>query len=767
MNSYEKIPAEIKQLKQWVCWRGIPDDNRPGKLRKIPINARTGGQAQSNNSDTWCGFDEAVQAADGYDGIGFMFANGYFGVDIDNIPDELEDYYHGAMDNIVAEFVHTLQSYSELSISGNGMHIICKGELPTGGRRRKNVEMYQSGRYFIMTGNSFSEYTEINQCTDAIKFLHEKYIGGGVIPTVSPDSTSPVINLSDNEVLELAGKSKRGGFFNDLYDGRWDMYFPSQSEADMSFCSMLAFWCRKDATQMDRLFRSSGLMREKWDRRQSGSTYGKKTIEKAINGCNAVYEPPTEYSISIGTDKKKDEPAKKYTFDDIGNAQRFIDHFGDSVRYSYVHKQWMRYDGRKWSIDNTGVVRKMAEQTIEKMSNDIDTYTADHPDPEEIEKAFNKHVKISRSNKSQTALLKQSEHHVPILPNEIDREMFMFNAYNGIIDLKRGELLPHDRNKYMTKMSPVEFTDKADHPVWDRFLNDIFDGNTELIRYIQKTLGYTLTGSIDDQCMYFLHGDGSNGKSTFLGVVTDILGDYACTTQAETLMVKHVNNGNASSNIARLQSARLVVSAEPNQGFRLDEGLVKQLTGGELVTARYLYGNDFEYRPEYKIWVGSNHKPIIRGTDEGIWRRVRLIPFEVTIPEERRDKKLKYKLRQEYPAILAWMVEGCLMWFKEGETIPECVRSATRQYRKDMDVVRMFIEECCIVGSGEVQASQAFKAYRQWARDNGEYDGMSNTMFGREMSKQFEKYHVSAGWFYRGIHLRPSYEPYFVNFNSR
>ena len=327
--SYDKIPAELKALHQWVCWKGEQDEN--GRLKKLPINPRTGGGAMSNNPDTWTDFETAVQESSKYSGIGFMFAPPYFGVDIDHIVDDIEAYRAGETNNIVSEFVNTLESYAEYSQSGGGIHIICRGTLPENGRRRGNVEMYQSGRYFIMTGNLASEYTEILDCTEKIKPLHEKYIGGGKEPVPAPQIIAPKL-LDDRSVIDAALNSKQGTMFNALYHGQYDTYFNSQSEADMSFCNMLAFWCRCDTDQMDRIFRGSGLMRAKWDRKQAGSTYGKITIDKAIKECSKVYEPQEEYAVTIGSDV----PQKIYTCDDIGNAERLIDAYGGQIRYSYI-----------------------------------------------------------------------------------------------------------------------------------------------------------------------------------------------------------------------------------------------------------------------------------------------------------------------------------------------------------------------------------------------------------------------------------------------
>ena len=555
-----------------------------------------------------------------------MFDNGYFGVDIDDVPDEIEDYKTGGEDNLVAEFIHTLQSYAEYSQSGQGIHIICKGSLPPAGRRKRNVEMYSHGRFFIMTGNVCAEYADVTDCTQRIKPLHEKYISAGAAPTVSIVPAES-LNLSESEILELAKKSKQGKIFSDLYAGRWEEYFTSQSEADMSFCNMLAFWCRRDLDTMDALFRSSGLMREKWDRKQSGSTYGGLTLQKAVKNCQNVYEPPSQYTLSIGV--KIPERKKLYTLDDTGNAQRIHDLFGTSIRYCYTDKSWLYYDGRRWKYDDTGEPKRMVDEMLGflKSPEQMELYA----DDDDVRKEYQKHVKKSRSSASKSAALKETEHLVPIVPADMDTHKMLFNTPNGILNLQTGDLSPHDSQKFITKIGYTEYTDHTDAPVWQQFLEDISHHDLELIRFIQKAVGYSMTGSTVEQCVFFCYGNGRNGKSTFLDIIMHIMGEYAVNIQPETIMVKK-QFGGATSDIARLKGARFVTSVEPNEGMRLDEGLLKQLTGGDRVTARKLYGNEFEFSPEFKLWMGTNHKPIIRGTDLGIWRRIMLVPFYCADP---------------------------------------------------------------------------------------------------------------------------------------
>ena len=758
MDKYNIIPDEMKALPNWICWEAVPDERSHSGISKKPINPLTGGNAQSNNPSTWSDFDTAVNASKNYAGIGFMFSNSdFFGVDLDDMPNDIADFRNGGANNIVAEFVNTLQSYAEYSQSGAGIHIICKGKLPKGGRRKKHdfggFEMYEHGRFFVMTGDYCSEYVSIADCTESIKALHEKYIGGGKEPTPR-QLTAVSLNTAD-EIVRAAANAKNGNTFRSLYAGSIAGY-GSQSEADLALCNMLAFWTGCDADKMDAIFRQSGLMREKWDRKQSGSTYGALTIQKAIAGCHTVYTAPQaqpEFSVSIGSGAGAEQGQERcYSFDDMGNAKRLVDLFGDQLRYCYTEKKWYYYDSRKWCIDNIGMIEKIADKSILAMKAEAKIYLqADEQSGGDMAKAFEKHMKASRSNKAKKSMIAETMHHLPILPSQFDRYKMALNTPGGVVNLKNGTVHPHDSTHYFTKMTAVDYSNNADCPRWRQFLSEIFAGDKDLIRYIQKAVGYTLTGSTAEQCAFFLYGTGRNGKSTFIDTIRDVFGDYAANIQPETIMVRNSQSSAVNSDIARLKGARLVTSVEPNEGVRINEGLLKQLTGDDVVTARKLYAEEFEFKPEFKLWMATNHKPIIRGTDTGIWRRIHMIPFNVQIPEDKVDKNLTHKLKAELTAIFKWCIDGCLLYQAEGLNMPAAICQSVREYRREMDVVSAFIEDCCQC-EGCVQSSALYAAYAKWAENNNEYK-MSHTKFSAEVSKKFEKVSTRQGKFFNGLSL--------------
>lgn len=752
---YSKIPYELKELDRWCCFRLM---QRNGKMTKMPINPMNGEFARSNDGSTWADFDTALAASSQYDGIGFFFQEPYIGIDIDDVGGEIEDYRNDRHeDNIVSEFVDLIGSYSEVSPSGNGIHIILKGELPPQGRRKGNVEVYTSGRFFTMTGNSIGGYSQIFDDTDygKINYLHNKYIASSEPAPVLTEQMNQGNDLPEEDLIRIAENSRNGDRFRMLFRGGWEQFYTSQSEADMAFANDLAFWTSRDFSKMDNIFRQSSLYREKWDSKRADSTYGIDTLNRAIQDCTNVFSPQPrddDFQLYVLDQETKEVKSKYYSYDDTGNADRFTDMHGDTLRYSYTRKNWYFYNGKIWTTDNEGKVKTMADEVIESMKSEK-VFVPEGEDEEEMKKLLRKHIKATRNHNGKTNMIKESQHLLPIQPQQFDNNLHLFNVQNGFLDLKTGQLHPHERGQYFTKISNVEYTDKADCPMWDDFLQQIFDGNDELIEYIQRAVGYSLSGSTEEQMMFILHGNGRNGKSVFLDIVTELFGSYSTNIQPQAIMVKQQSN-NANPDIAKLAGARLVTTTEPNEGVRFDEGLIKQLTGGDKVTARFLYEDEFEFTPQFKLWMATNHKPLIRGTDDGIWRRMGIIPFSVQIPENKVDKKLTHKLRREIDAIMNWAVEGYLKWQRDGLQEPQCIKDQRDNYRVEMDSIEAFIQDCCVIDSfSNVQAKAFYQAYREWASENGQYM-MSNTKFGREMAKKYTKRKSDGVIVYGGIKLQ-------------
>ena len=466
-------------------------------------------------------------------------------------------------------------------------------------------------------------------------------------------------------------------------------------------------------------------------------------ITAALLAVNAERcDPPLEQGEveSIARSVSKYEPAAEpgkatggENLTDWGNARRLVALHGEDLRFCYPWSRWLVWDGICWGMDDTGEVQRRAKNTVATIYTEAGRALDD-----DARKAIGKHAIRSESDNRLRAMtnLAQSEPTIPVLPGELDGDRWLLNLQNGTLDLHTATLEPHRRTDLITKLAPVRYDPGARCPMWLAFLDRIMAGNPDLIAFLQRAVGYALTGDTSERCLFILHGSGANGKSTFLNVVSALLGeDYAQQTPTDTLLTKPWGN-TIPNDVARLRGARLVTAQETEEGRRLAESLVKQMTGGDKLTARFLRAEFFEFVPNFKIFLATNHKPEIRGTDKAIWDRIRLIPFDVTIPEHEQDKHLAEKLQGELAGILCWALDGCLAWQRDGLGEPAEVKRATAGYRAEMDVVESFIEDCCHLSPMAVASKGAlYDAYCKWCEQSGEAP-LSKRLFGARIRER-------------------------------
>lgn len=777
--NYQNIPQELRNLKQWGLFELKWVEARK-KNTKIPINPYDGSAGKSNDPNTWSDFDTAMRAlneVERADGLAFYFANGYVGLDIDHIDSNLEDWREGDNDpnNLVNKFQDlTDNTYMEVSQSGTGIHAIFKGKIPGKRRRKGNYEMYQTGRFFALTGNNIIPDPTIKSMSDdEMKTLYEFLFGkDNVVQLHSESDNITPVDLSVVEIIKRAENSaKTGTRFTMFMKGGWEQFYSSHSEADMAFANDLAFWTGRDFHKMDTIFRNSSLMREKFDEKHGAVTYGTSLLNKAINETQNIYNPESDsqdsessYTFSFNEDKTKKIMPRSW--DDQGRGLRMRDQFATVLKFNAVDKKWFFFNGSYWQED---IGNQKVELAAERVANSIKTEKPElkFSTKTDNDKAMNewyRFQKDSRSHMAKMHMIDEFKKYVIVKHGEFDKEDMLLNTESGYVDLSNGELHDHDIDKNFSHQTLAEYSDNVDAPLWDKFLNQIFNNDEELIHYVQKAIGYSFTGSVDEQCLFILNGRGRNGKSVFSNVVSDVAGNYAKQMNVQTIVAKKNQSGSANSDIARLEGARIVTSSELNEGDRFDESLVKQLTGGDKILARFLYGSEFEYKPKFKIWMATNHLPIIRGTDDGIWRRIKIIPFNIQIPKEKVDKKLEYKLKAEYTGILNWIVQGAIMWQQEGLEDPEAVRQVIENYRAEMDPLDAFLEECCTTGQNySIKARDMYDAYHEWAKESEEYK-MSLNKFGREMSKKLLRVKKRDGWHYVGLKLKEPDSDYTFNF---
>lgn len=433
---------------------------------------------------------------------------------------------------------------------------------------------------------------------------------------------------------------------------------------------------------------------------------------------------------------------------DLGNALRLVRQHGGKLRYVPEWGTWLAWNGCYWERDRTGEVMRLAKSTVRQMYAE-----ASSKQDSGQRAALVKWALASESEKRLQAMvaLARSEAGIATAVESLDQDQWLLNVANGTIDLRSGKLRAHNPDDLITRMIHTDYDPDATAPRWDAFLYEIMDGDKSLIGYMQRLVGYTLTGDVSEQVMPFLHGFGANGKTTFLNAVLNLMGPYAKQGDPQLLMTR--SSDAHPTNMADLQGSRMVACSEVDDGRSFAEATVKQLTGGDQIKARFMRADFFEFAPTHKLWFSANHQPIVKGTDYAIWRRIRLIPFEVTIPEGVRDRDLPAKLRAELPGILAWAVRGCLGWQAGGLQEPERVRAASDAYRTEMDVIGQFIDEACVVDpAAEVEAKRLYGTYGDWCEASG-LKACAMQSFGRRMKERgYDKRRSTGGRYrYRGI----------------
>ena len=439
-------------------------------------------------------------------------------------------------------------------------------------------------------------------------------------------------------------------------------------------------------------------------------------------------------------------------FTDLGNAKRFVARYRGTILYCEKWGKWFLWNNKRWCEDERlGILSKAASLIRSLYSH------AKQIKDEEERKAFLSHLLKSESFRSLNAMvsLAKSETTIARHPDDFDVDQWVLTVENGTVDLRTGKLLPHDPKRLITKLAPVVYDPAATCPNWLEFLDMIMIQRPSLVGFLKRAFGLSLTGVTSDKAMYILHGHlGDNGKSTMIDVMQRMLGDYARRTPVETFLKKR--EGSIPNDVARLKGARFVWAAENERGSRLSESLIKEMTGGDKMSARFMRGEFFEFMPEFKLWFATNHKPSIRG-DQAIWRRFKLIPFDISIPldQQRARHEVMEMFAAEHSGILNWAIEGCLEWQRNGLGVPDEVVAATREYEAEQDTFAMFLEEKCVrVPNARVSSIALYRAYKGWAEEYGE-NPVSHKTFAALMSERgFHKNRAVAGIMYAGVGLR-------------
>lgn len=735
----EHIPQSMKYDCLWCAWK-LTDKG------KVPYDVCTGALARSNDKNTFHSYRVVLNYLGNYaktdengkalGGLGLGIFNGYSAIDIDHCIDK-----NGEISEMAREIIDYCGSYTEYSPSGTGIRIIFKTNFKFDKKKyytnnhKLGLEIYINGatnKFVTITGNALTIGADVVDVD--IKYILDKYMlkqeqveSVGVVGTNTYDI---------NDFLPIDTK------LSQLWNSQAGGSGSGESETDLALCSKLAFYLQRDPIAINEAFVSSPYFaskdsthKNKWLNR---ADYRENTINMAISGCSNVYTPAQTTRVIYG-------------LNDTGNAHRFVDQFGIDLHYNVDNKLWMMWNGVKWQFDMFNNVRNYAEILIEEMQQEC--YLLN--DLEKQKEALH-NVERLFSSKGKDNMIKEAQHlsGMPVSNDAFDRDDYLLNTQNCVVNLRTGQTTEHNKMLLLSKVAGANYVAGDNKPKrFLKFLDEVFDGNKDIIHFMHKWFGYCCTGDCKEQVMVTCVGDGSNGKSLLLQIIGEVLGDYAAISKAELLIEKKYQN-NSLTELARLKGIRYCQVNELEMGDVLKEGQVKDITSGNnKVVARFLYGNEFEFLPKFKVNLATNYDPKIRGTDNGVWRRYIKVPFNRIFKGSEVDKDLINKLRDEKDQILGWLVEGCLLWQKEGLELPEILLQEKEQYREANDVIQQWISECCAVRKNYIEkVSDLYDSFKSYCQRYNEYV-MSKTMFGKNMSKKFEKY-TNGSLFYKGIRIK-------------
>jgi putative DNA primase/helicase len=725
---YEKLPRQLKQDGLFVRWRYEKDKH--GRRTKVP-HKLDGHGADITKQESYAGFSLVAEKLEGYDGLGIGLFKDLGLIDIDHCVTD------GELSEMAKDIVEAVNSYTEISPSGTGIRIIVRvrdASLFSKERfyinnRKLKLEIYVAGvttKFCTLTGNCIREM-DVEERTEELLLIEEKYMLRPV-PKKRDTESVPGSLLSDEQVLDKALNSKQGKKFAEL----WDNNIPkgkSPSEADQALATILAFWCGGDMEQMDRLFRTSGLMRDKWDSRRGETTYGWQTLQKAVNMVGTFYGVPEKSSAEddfndVLQKVKKLNPAlsTRYTWDDTGSGRLFADIFKGMARFVPERDKWFVYDGIRWKAD----VGNMKTMELAKKLGDVLTRYAGTITEENQRTAYKKYCKRWQARGARGTYLSDAESVYPISMSEFDKDIYLLNCQNVTVDVRTGEVHDHNSEDKLTRLADVEYDAKAQSLRFSSFVDEVMSGDKDKLTFLQKSLGYGLTGDTKYECMFIYHGATTrNGKGTLMESVLNVMGDYGLSVRPETIAYKQVvNSQGPSEDIARLAGVRFANISEPRRGLVLNEAQIKSMTGNDTLNARFLHENSFDFKPQFKLFINTNYLPVI--TDMTLFSsgRIIIVPFDRHFEEWEQDKSLKAEFAKEEvkSAILNWLLEGYALLNKEGFTQPEAVRNATKVYQHDSDKVLLFAEECLAEHAGaEAKTSAVYKTYRTWCNNNGSY----------------------------------------------
>lgn len=764
--NFVNIPDALKRNASFCVWRM---EKRSGRPTKVPYNPKTVNMAKTNDPSTFADFNTAMKAyaIGGWDGIGYRVSEGIGAIDIDHCIRE-----DGSLNDVAASILGIFSTaYFEKSPSGTGLRGFFKLSPDFAydktvyyiNNRKHGLEVYLPGttnRFVTVTGDMFRSGT-VTQDDKALQTALDTFMKRST--RVSSKTVEPCSYLDDDGVIAHASASESGDKFKALYAGNWEEGYDSQSDADMALVSILAFWCGNVEEQIDRIFRTSGLMRDKWDRHTGDSTYGQITIRNTVSTNSEIYTPiacssaeddfetlddeketevltfePDLSHITLTVEEMQPHTKPRYQRDEIGIGYAFADYFKPIARFDRERGIWYVYDGKVWQPDeNALAVAELAKILADRLY----TFALQITD-EDTRNRYIKRVQKLQMRKNRRTMIEDAKSVYPVSHTIFDRNADLFNCQNGTLNLTTGEFRPHDPADFLTMLSGVTYDPDAACPRWEQFISEVMCNDADLALYLQKALGYALTGDTSLECLFILYGATSrNGKGTTMETFLKIMGDYGKTSNPEMLSTKfgNINASGPSEEIARLAGVRFVNISEPEKKITFNAALVKRMTGNDTLNARFLHENSFDFRPNFKIFINTNYKPSVSDMTLFYSNRLKLIPFKRHFEEHEQDKGLKafFAEEQSQSAIFNWCYAGYKLFRKQGLDDPTAVTEATKEYQDESDRIGQFVDAWLEEGEAfEERTSAVYNIYGQWCEKYG-YRKENSTNFNNAIQRFF------------------------------
>jgi len=756
-SSDNPLVKRFASSRRWVLWKR---ELRNGTWTKVCYQV-DGRKAASTRPAEWSTLAQVEAKRAKYDGIGLMFApdKHLIGIDLDHVVDQ------GAItDPASRDLVEAAQTHTELSPSGTGLHLWLLMPEPIDLIRNKHgsYEVYNCDRYLTVTGAIFGEAREIRTVTPAEMSQLLTIVGYPWTKSAKQDDTRPAssaqpVTLDDHALIEKARSSKHGAEFDALWSGNCDAKkadgTPDWSVADMRLVCRLIWWTGRDAARTERLWQQSGL--GKRDKVAERADYRARTIERALALVAGGYDPasrrtPTAPDVPDFDDigNQDDDPVEDVGEDpaaagrdqaevdaylnarpmtDTGNAECMARLYGDQLRFIDELKSWRAWDSAYWRTAGAESSALQAARDTARARQKAAWPLADN----EQRAARIKHGLSSENAARISATVQMARITAPFHATlaDFDQHKNLLATPTATIDLETGKAYEPRREDRMTRISGATYVEGATCERWDQFMREIFTDpatNTvddELIAYVYRCMGYSLTGETREQCFWLLHGHGSNGKSVFLDILAQLVGagdDGYHAVATFSLLDADVSEREASLKLSGLRGKRVLTIIESAEDLRLDEARIKSITGEDLITCRDHYSGFITYRPQFKAWLAMNHRPKIVGRDYALWRRPKPIPFLQTFKGQSADKTLRERLHSEKSGILNRVIAGARDWYRNGLVEPASVTRAIEDYKQDSDILGRWLDERTIEKTGaKMHYGTAYADFRNWMKDRG------------------------------------------------